>query len=472
MEDEDIILFGSSLKSNNLKTLQPDLNTQNSNEFINDVSNISTFSDLKIDKWLKDILFGVSINEPSAVQKFCIPNILLGKDVIASAPTGSGKTATFAIPILQEFSRNSHAPYALILTPTRYFLHFFLFFRELAIQIHEQFQIFSRHICISICLAIGGLDMMDQAIKMNNKPHIIIATPGRLSDLLSSGQIKLDYIRFIVFDEADRILDKKSSFVVEEIPEIISNINSSLQHEKLQYLMFSATMSADVKKFHSEYRNIEPFIYSGNSEYGVVGHLDQEYLLVPSQVRDSYLVYLLRERYSKKKIIIFTGKCITCELVFRMLKELKIYSVTLHGKMHQKARISSLKKFRDGIVPILISTDVGSRGLDIPTVDIVINFDIPADARDYVHRVGRAARAGRPGLSMSFIHELDVELLKSIEKKIQKPLALSENIPETKIISLLNEVSTAKRSASMTMHDIKFGEKSKNNKKKWSKKME
>lgn len=311
---------------------------------------------------------------------------------------------------------------------------------------------------------------MEQAIKLNSKPHIIIATPGRLSDLLTSGQIKLDYIRYIVFDEADRILDKQSSFIVQEIPDIISNINSSMKHDKFQWLMFSATMSNDVKKFHSTFRSNEPYIYNGNKEYGVVGHLDQEYLLVPSQVRDSYLVHLLRERYFKKKIIIFTGKCKTCELVFRMLKELKIYSVTLHGKMHQKARISSLKKFRDGSVPILISTDVGSRGLDIPTVDIVINFDVPADARDYVHRVGRAARAGRPGLALSFIHELDVELLKSIENKIEKSLILSESIPEPIIISLLSEVSTAKRTASMTMHDLNFGKKSENNKKKWLKK--
>jgi ATP-dependent RNA helicase DDX49/DBP8 len=308
--------------------------------------------------------------------------------------------------------------------------------------------------------------MMKQSIEISKKPHIVVATPGRLADLLSSGQVEMRQLRYLVFDEADCLVAPDASFMVDEIPTILSRVGNSLT----QWLFFSATMSSAVTVFQNFHRKDKsPFIFNGNTEYGTVDVLEQYFLLVPSQIRDAHLVQLLRESLMEKTLIIFVGKCRTAELLLEMMKQLKMSAVTLHGQMSQGARLASLAKFKSGSISRLITTDVGGRGLDIPSVECVVNFDLPANARDYVHRVGRAARADRKGIAISFVHELDVELLNNIESHLKKKLIpYGDPAKEGDVIKILNEVSVAKHKASLSLHDRKFGEKSKKNKKKWA----
>ncbi|KAJ3210644.1 hypothetical protein HK099_008194 [Clydaea vesicula] len=436
----------------------------------------------------------LSIKFPTPIQVNCIPEILNGKDVIGSAKTGSGKTAAFALPILQKLSEDPFGIFAVVLTPTR----------ELAFQIAEQFKVLGTGINLKQVVVVGGLDMMQQAIELSKKPHIIIATPGRFADHIKSSHEAVDLrrLRFLVLDEADRLLS-------ESFEEDLECILDNLPTNKRQTLLFSATMTKEIEEL--KFGGNPPFVYSGNTRYDTVDKLDQRYLLIPFTVKDVYLVYCLKEKFGieqvekksdntivnghgkksivkkkkpnlkiqdeneennikselntsveKKSLIIFGGKWKTCERLYLMLRELGFKCTALHSRLSQKERLASIAKFKGGIVPILITTDVGSRGLDIPTVSTVINYDLPADPTDYIHRIGRTARAGRGGVALSLITERDVEVLLNIEKSTKKKLIEFEGLIENEVLDLMNEVSVAKRVANLTLVDeskSKFGHK-------------
>lgn len=310
------------------------------------------------------------------------------------------------------------------------------------------------------------IDMMHQAELISQKPHIIIATPGRLCDLLQSTSTKLLRLKYLVFDEADRLLDPASSFSATEIPNIISYIRGNLS---LRCLYFSATMSKAVCRFHQSQFPERPLRqFEKNGELQASALVSQHYILLPSMIRDAYIYSLLKSVLQDKAVIIFVGKCRICELLVKTLQKLKIRAVGLHGKMSQRDRIQSISLFRSGARHILISTDVGSRGLDIPAAEFVVNYTLPADPRDYVHRIGRTGRAGRVGTSISFVHESDVELLRSIEQSIGQVLSPYPLSPkESEVLPLLGPVSSAKREISLLLHDQNFGEKAEINRKKW-----
>ncbi len=327
-------------------------------------------------------------------------------------------------------------------------------------QIVEQVKVLGRSINVNVCAVMGGMDMMRQATELSRRPHIVVGTPGRLADLLesSSDAVNLSRLRFLVLDEADRLVGAGSTFKDGELPRILAKVNP-----KAQRLLFSATMSKQVESYFEDTKNL--FIFRATEEFGTVAKIKQRSLLIPSQIRDAYLAHLVGTTFAGKSMIIFVGKCKTCELVLRMLRELGNRVVALHSKMRQSDRISSLARFKSGQVPVLVSTDVGSRGLDIPQVQVVLNMDVPADARDYVHRIGRTARAGRSGLALTFIHELDIDLIKNIETSTGVDLLPFEDAPEEKeVLFSLNKVITAKRAASMALHDLKFGHKAAINK--------
>ncbi|KAI8912752.1 P-loop containing nucleoside triphosphate hydrolase protein [Gorgonomyces haynaldii] len=363
-------------------------------------------------------------------------------DVIGGAKTGSGKTAAFALPILQKLAEDPFGVFALVLTPTR----------ELAFQIAEQFRIFGQAINLKQSVVVGGLDMMSQALEMSQKPHIIIATPGRLVDHIksSSNAIHFKRLRFLVLDEADRLLDDTFA----------SDLSVILDHvpKKRQTLLFTATMTPEIEEL--EFASRKPFIYKCAERFDTVTKLEQKYVFMPSQVRDTYLAYLLRNDFAKKTTIIFCGKSKTCEMLRIALRELGFKSTALHSQMSQPERIASLAKFKSSIVPILICTDVGSRGLDIPTVELVINFELPADPTDYIHRIGRTARAGRGGLSLSMVTEKDVDIVQHIEEKTGKKME-EHQVPENPVLEMLNEVALARRVAAMELLDKDFGSKRK-----------
>lgn len=442
------------------------------------VTALISFLNLGLDPWIVKKCELVGIRHPTPVQANCIPPILEGRDVLGCAQTGSGKTAAFALPILHMLSKDPYGPFALVLTPTR----------ELAFQIADQFNVFGSSIGVRCAVVVGGVDMLKQALELQKRPHIIIATPGRLHDhLLRPNAPNVSLVKYVVLDEADRLLDvsfaKDLGFIFDKLP------------AKRQTLLFSATMTANLDRLESMALT-NPFRFDATPSVKTVSTLKQFYLFIPAQVKTTYLMYLMtllnptdeeaedakqqqqrKPKSSKRKLadmfdltpstakqstsmMIFVSTCHTCELVGEIGRELGTPCVTLHSMMSQNRRLAALGKFKSGVSQILISTDVASRGLDIPEVDVVINFDLPRDADDYIHRVGRTARAGRKGQSISLVTQHDIELLQNIEAKTGKTMDDYEpQAAEKDVMKMLNDVTTATRVAKMRLADRGFEDK-------------
>ncbi|KAJ1918411.1 putative RNA helicase [Mycoemilia scoparia] len=410
-----------------------------------------SFSDLRLDPWLVSALNAMSITQPTEIQRACVKPILEGRDVIGGAKTGSGKTAAFALPILQKLSIDPYGVYAIVLTPTR----------ELAFQIADQFNVLGKSINLKVAVVVGGLDMTRQALELSKRPHIIIATPGRLADHINSNSNAIFFkrLKFLVMDEADRLLTPPFgpdlSVIMNEIP------------RERQTLLFTATMTDSIlalknKKEDSKNASDEsvggsnstkpkqsPFVHLCDTSISTVSTLIQNYIFVPSHVKEAYLANLLRdEKHRDKSTLIFVGQCKAAESLRVLLRELGFRVTALHSKMSQQERLNSLGKFKAEVIKILIATDVASRGLDIPTVGLVVNLHVPRDPDDYIHRVGRTARAGRGGQSVTIMSEGDIRLIHNIEDKVGKKL---EEYPvnENEVLEILPKVVTAKRVAAL-----------------------
>ncbi|KAJ8029184.1 putative ATP-dependent RNA helicase DDX49 [Holothuria leucospilota] len=410
----------------------------------------SSFCRLGLDEWLVAQCKSVGISRPSAIQHHCIPPILKGNDCIGCAKTGSGKTAAFALPILQKLSEDPYGVFAVILTPTR----------ELAYQISEHFHVLGKPMKLKDCVVVGGVDMIDQSKQLERKPHIVIATPGRLADhLQSSNTLDLKSIQFLVLDEADRLLEGNFGPDLEVIFEALP--------EKRQTLLFSATITDTMYELRKVAMK-KPFFWSSNAPIVTVEQLDQRYLLVPAQVKDAYLVQFLRnylEEDKDRSIIIFTGTCKFCHALSITLRNLDFPNVALHSLVKQRIRLASLAQFKSNQVRLMVATDVASRGLDIPTVQLIINHNVPPSPKDYVHRVGRTARAGRGGMAITMVTQFDVKVVKNIEKHIKTKLT-EFKMEEKEVLPILNEVAIAKSQAQMKLEELDFGEKRRINKRK------
>ncbi|GLV32961.1 porthos [Carabus blaptoides fortunei] len=286
--------------------------------------------------------------------------------------------------------------------------------------------------------------MMSQALTLAKKPHILIATPGRLVDHLENTKgFNLRALKFLVMDEADRILNMDFEVEVDKILKVIPR-------ERRTFL-FSATMTKKVQKLQRASLK-DPVKVEVSTKYQTVDKLQQYYLFIPVKFKDVYLVHMLNEMAGNSFMIF----CSTCNNTIRtalMLRNLGFTGIPLHGQMSQNKRLASLTKFKAKNRSILISTDVASRGLDIPHVDVVINFDIPTHSKDYIHRVGRTARAGRSGKAITFVSQYDVELYQRIEQLIGKELALYKTEDE-EVMVLQERVAEAQRVAKMEMKDL------------------
>jgi len=377
---------------------------------------------------------------PTKIQREAIPLTLQGKDIIGLAETGSGKTAAFAVPILQALLENPQRYFALVLTPTR----------ELAFQISEQFEALGSTISVKCAVIVGGMDMMSQSLILAKKPHILIATPGRLVDHLENTKgFNLRSLKFLVMDEADRILNMDFEVEVDKILRVIPR--------ERRTLLFSATMTKKVQKLQrASLRN--PVKVEVSTKYQTVEKLQQYYLFIPTKFKDVYLVHILNE-LAGNSFMIFCGTCNNTVRTALLLRHLGFMAVPLHGQMSQNKRLAALTKFKAKNRSILISTDVASRGLDIPHVDVVINFDIPTHSKDYIHRVGRTARAGRSGRSITFVTQYDVELYQRIEQLISKQLPLYST-EEEEVMLLQERVAEAQRMVKMEIKDIEDNKKS------------
>lgn len=365
--------------------------------------------------------------KPSKIQKEALPVAIQGKDVIGLAETGSGKTGAFAIPIIQALLEKPSRLFALVLTPTR----------ELAYQINEQFLALGAAFDIKCAVIVGGMDMMTQSLALAKRPHVVIGTPGRLVDHIENTKgFSLKTIKYLVLDEADRILNMDFEKEVDTILRVIP--------KERKTFLFSATMTKKVQKLERASLK-DPVRVEVSSKYQTVEKLQQYYLFIPFKHKDLYLVYILNELVGNS-FIVFTNTCNNTQRIALLLRNLGFTAIPLHGQMSQSKRLASLNKFKGKQRSILIATDVASRGLDIPHVDVVLNLDLPSHSKDYIHRVGRTARAGRSGKSISFVTQYDVELYQRIESLIGKKLPLFET--EEDHVMLLNErVSEAQRIA-------------------------
>ncbi|KAG2078063.1 DEAD-domain-containing protein [Suillus decipiens] len=364
-----------------------------------------TFKELGLIDPLLEALDKINFTKPTEIQQRALPHALEGRDIIGVAETGSGKTAAFALPILQKLWDEPKGLFACILAPTR----------ELAYQIAQQFESLGSAMGVRSLVLVGGMDRMQQAVGLAKRPHIIVATPGRLNDHLQNTKgFSLRSLKFLVMDEADRLLDMDFGPEIDQILKVIPK-------ERTTYL-FSATMTTKVAKLQRA-SLINPIRVEVSSKYQTVSTLLQYYLLVPLVHKDVHLIYLANHLASNS-IIIFTRTVHDAQRLSIMLRSLGFPAVPLHGQLSQSQRLGALGKFKSGDRKLLVATDVASRGLDLPSVDVVINFDIPTHSKDYIHRVGRTARAGRSGKSITMVTQYDVELIQRIEKVIGKKMEL------------------------------------------------
>ncbi|XP_059437793.1 DEAD-box ATP-dependent RNA helicase 10-like [Corylus avellana] len=362
-----------------------------------------TFKDLGVCDQLIEACENLGWNVPSKIQAEAIPHALDGKDLIGLAQTGSGKTGAFALPILQACLESPHAFFACALSPTR----------ELAIQIAEQFKALGSGFGLKCAVLVGGVDMMEQTKMLANRPHIVVGTPGRLLDHLSNTKgFSLRTLKYLVLDEADKLLNDEFEKSIDEILNVIPR-------ERRTYL-FSATMTKKVKKLQRVcLRN--PVKIEVASKYSTVDTLKQHYCFVSDKFKDCYLVYILIEKCGFSSMV-FTRTCYATRFVALFLRNLGFKAIPISGEMAQSKRLGALNQFKAGVSNILVCTDVASRGLDIPSVDLVINYDIPSNPKDYIHRVGRTARAGRSGVAISLVDQYQLVWFKQIENLLGKEL--------------------------------------------------
>ena len=541
---------------------------------------ISTFSDIKLIPPLQQTCRSLGYKTPTPIQKTVIPFLLqnTSSHILALASTGSGKTASFVLPILHHLSSDPYGIYAVILTPTR----------ELAKQIYEQVLALGSSVQIKAALVIGGMDMTRQSCELSHKPHICIATPGRLGALLRGPNPPvLRNIRYVVLDEADRLLNAKSGFQG-DVAEVLLHgttttggisynrddnddndmfVDERKRRNNCQTLLFSATLTRSLesleemagaglgrlplKKFvensagdtyaetlSKKRKNVDQDDDSSddddddddddgdssdddsenNSAPGSEGNgekkesaestsliprippgLRQEYIFMPSHVRDAYLITAIRylmtnggrkgesdensrrdgsgwndttgrtatmddiepEKGQSKKAksaIIFVSTCERTALISGVLTQLGVSNVALHSLLTQNRRLASLAKFKSQQCRVLVATDVASRGLDIPSVDLVLNCELPRRSEDYIHRVGRTARAGRRGRAVSFVCERDVNLVHACEKISGREMEKCKEVTDDLAVKMLSSVSKAMRLTKMKLSDIGFDE--------------
>uniref|UniRef100_A0A8C3JHB2 Probable ATP-dependent RNA helicase DDX49 n=1 Tax=Calidris pygmaea TaxID=425635 RepID=A0A8C3JHB2_9CHAR len=406
---------------------------------------MAEFRALGLSPWLAEQARQVGLSRPTPVQAACIPPVLQGRDCLGCAKTGSGKTAAFVLPVLQVLSEDPYGIFCLVLTPTR----------ELAYQIAEQFRVLGKPLGLKDCVVVGGLDMVEQALELSRKPHVVIATPGRLADhLRSSNTFSLKKIKFLVLDEADRLLEQGCADFTPDLEVILDALPA-----RRQTLLFSATLTDTLKELQ---------VFTPSTEVRTVEELDQRYLLVPEAIKDAYLVHLIQtfqDEHDDWSIIIFTKTCKDCQVLNMMLRKYNFPSVALHSMMKQRQRFAALAKFKSSIFKILIATDVAARGLDIPTVQVVINHNTPGLPKIYIHRVGRTARAGRKGIAITLVTQYDIHLVHAIEEEIK--LKLQEfSVEEQLVLNIVTQVNVTRRQCEIELEGTDFDEKKEINKRK------
>ncbi|MDQ0392367.1 DEAD/DEAH box helicase [Labrys monachus] len=373
----------------------------------------NSFAALGLAEPLLRALDAANYTTPTPIQSKSIPALLEGRDMMGLAQTGTGKTAAFALPILQRLSASRHGAgpkgvRALILAPTR----------ELALQIEESFRTYGANLRFRTAVVFGGVSQLPQVKALSDGVDILVATPGRLLDLIQQRKVRLDKVEVLVLDEADRMLDMGFS---RDVLKIVDETPLDRQS-----LLFSATMPKTIKKLGDEILD-NPVHVEVTPEVVTVDKIEQHVFHVPASVKRSLLIHLLNDP-AMSRVIVFTRTKHGANRVSDHLDRAGIPSAAIHGNKSQNARQKALEDFRSGATRILVATDIAARGIDVDDISHVINFEMPVEAESYVHRIGRTARAGRSGIAYSFCDPNERDELKAIERLTKKPLQVAAPI--------------------------------------------
>jgi ATP-dependent RNA helicase DeaD len=362
-----------------------------------------TFADLGLVGPVLRALADVGYETPSAIQAATIPALLAGQDVIGMAQTGTGKTAAFALPILERLERRRKNPQALVLAPTR----------ELALQVCEAFERYAAHSgAVHVLPVYGGQSYGVQLSALRRGVHVVVGTPGRIMDHLSKGTLDLSELEYLVLDEADEML--KMGFV-EDVETILASTPDSKQ-----VALFSATMPTQIRRLSQKYLR-EPQEITVQQQTATATGVDQRYLVVSYSQKPEALTRIL-EVENFEAMIVFTRTKNETEVVAEKLRARGYAAAAISGDVQQAQREKIVKQLRSGKLDILVATDVAARGLDVERISHVVNYDLPIDSESYVHRVGRTGRAGRRGEAISFVTPRERRLLTSIERATRQPL--------------------------------------------------
>lgn len=367
---------------------------------------MTSFKELNLNAGLLRALETEGYDMPTPIQAQAIPHVLQGRDLLGCAQTGTGKTAAFALPILQSLQngnahyKNSRRIRALILTPTR----------ELASQIRDCFTAYGRHTGLRQAVIFGGVKQGAQVDALRRGVDILVATPGRLIDLCNQGYVNCDHLEIFVLDEADRMLDMG---FINDVKRIIKMLP-----KKRQTLLFSATMPNEIRAL-ADSMLINPVSVAVAPPATTVDLIEQNLYFVEKPDKVSLLVHLMKDA-SIDRALIFTRTKHGADKLCRKLAQARISSAAIHGNKSQNARERALADFKQGANRVLVATDIASRGIDIDNVSHVINFDLPNEPESYVHRIGRTGRAGMTGIAISFCDESERKYVTDIERTIKK----------------------------------------------------
>lgn len=402
------------------------------------------FSDLNLSENLLKALADMNFSTPSSIQKEAIPQVLSGNDIIAKAPTGSGKTAAFAIPIIEKLDLNpdNKSIQALVLCPTR----------ELAIQVHKEFEKLTKYEeNVAVVSVYGGQNIDRQLNALKRDPQIIVATPGRLMDHLRRGSINLNLAHTIVLDEADEMLDMGFR----------DDIHTILEGTPVnrQTILFSATMAKDIMELTKKFQK-SPNIVDVTDNLMNTPNIEQQYFEVVEKNKVELLTRLL-SLHNVKLALVFCNTKSNVDKVVEILKTKGYFSDAIHGDMNQAQREKVMRGFRNGSVEVLVATDVAGRGIDVKNIEAVFNYDLPRDDEDYIHRIGRTARAGESGIAMTFVSKKQVQNLRRIERANgiqihQKEIPTFEEIETAKASSYENKIKAMIQSEDLSEYKAKI----------------
>ncbi len=375
---------------------------------------MSDFQSIGLAKPILRALESEGYTDPTPIQDQAITPMMQRKDLLGIAQTGTGKTAAFALPTLHLLATGAkkalrREPRALILAPTR----------ELAGQITDSIHAYSKELPLRSMVAVGGVSIRPQMQKLNRGVHILVATPGRLLDLMEQGHASLRSVQIFILDEADRMLDM--GFIHD-----VRKIAAQLPDHR-QTALFSATMPRNVKGLADKLLT-NPFLAEVTPQATTVEKIEQQVLFVPQNKKMQLLIEMLSDKQIKRALV-FARTKYGANRISEKIARTGIHADAIHGNKSQNARQKALDKFRTGSIRVLVATDIAARGIDVEGITHVINFDLPNEPENYVHRIGRTARAGRQGVAISFCQVNERHYLKSIEKVIRQTVPVSNDHP-------------------------------------------